>query len=244
MLTHKKNRQPAAKPEDISVYADDTPSSSEAIPFPGNPMVDIYRAVEAIIKSIPKDCDNPEGEKYFKTVKWNMGQLGRIKSSTSNEEYGNIAFPAVFIHFINVRGLVATSRIGEFRAECRIQYVLNRLNNGDDEYQTEGVEVFQLINNAINENKSKFSALTERFQFTYWDQPESFSDALQQYWITYEVWFRDYSSYYYKDYVDAYFVAPPFTNHSDQIPEANPNNHENHLDGDLDSAAGIEKPVG
>ena len=133
MLTHKKNRQPAAKPEDISVYADDTPSSSEAIPFPGNPMVDIYRAVEAIIKSIPKDSDNPEGEKYFKTVKWNMGQLGRIKSSTSNEEYGNIAFPAVFIHFINVRGLVATSRIGEFRAECRIQYVLNRLNNGDDE---------------------------------------------------------------------------------------------------------------
>lgn len=234
-----KHKKPV-KPDDHPAVSPETPPSTEAQLLEGNPMADIYRALESIIKGIKKNPADPDSEPYFRTVKWNMGQLTRIKMNTFNSEYGHIAFPAVFIHFINTRGLVQTSRIGEFRGEVRIQYVLNRLNVEDDEYQTEGVEVFQLINNAINTQKSRFSALTERFQFTYWDQPESFSDGVQQYWITYDVWFRDYSAYLYKDYVDVYVVAPPFTNHSDQNETANPDNHEDHTYPGMDDAAGIE----
>lgn len=240
MIVPKKKIQIDQVKESVSTV-DINQNSTEQESYEGNPMADIYRAVESIIKSIPKDSKKPDGERFFKTVKWNHGQLSRIKNGKLNEEYGNIAFPAVFVHFINVRGLVQTSRIGEFRADMRIQYVLNRLNIGDDEYQTEGAEVFQLINNAINNNKNQFSALTERCQFTYWDQPEVFSDGLQQYWITYEVWFRDYSAYRYKDYVDVFVVAPPFTNHSDQKAECNPHNHSNHRDDEHDNnAAGFQ----
>lgn len=233
----KKNSVPAPEVETHDIFQ--PPSDENAELMEGNPMVDIYRAIETILKDIPKDPLAPDGEKLFKTVKWNQGQLARIRSNRENTEDGSIAFPAAFIHFINVRGLVQTSRIGEFRAELRIQYVLNRLNIGDDEYQTEGVEVFQRINSAINANKDKFSALTERCQFTYWDQPESFGNGVQPYWITYEVWFRDYSSYRYKDYVDVYVVAPPFTNHSDQKPESNPGGHGDHVGKEFDNAAAI-----
>lgn len=242
MIVPKKKQQ--VEETEVQVPVVDTfQTTTESEAYDGNPMADIYRAVESIIKNIPKDPKNPNGERYFKTVKWNHGQLSRIKNGKLNEEYGNIAFPAVFVHFINVRGLVQTSRIGEFRADMRIQYVLNRLNSGDDEFQTEGAEVFQLINTAINKNKDKFTSLTERCQFTYWDQPEVFSDGLQQYWITYEVWFRDYSAYRYRDYVDVYVVAPPFTNHSDQQEQSNPDNHDNHHDTEHDNnAAGFQVP--
>nr|DAE28236.1 MAG TPA: hypothetical protein [virus sp. ctuZj11] len=234
-----KHKKPVI-PDDHPATSPDTPLSPEEELFEGNPMADIYRALESIIKGIKSDPSDPESEPYFRTVKWNTGQVNRIKSNRGNDEYGSIAFPAVFIHFINTRGLVQTSRIGEFRGEVRIQYVLNRLNMEDDEYQTEGVEVFQMINNAINTQKNKFSALTERFQFTYWDQPESFSEGLQQYWITYDAWFRDYSAYAYKDYVEVYVVAPPFTNHSDQNDTANPDRHEDHKYPEMDEAAGID----
>jgi hypothetical protein len=122
----------------------------------------------------------------------------------------------------------------------RIQYVLNRLNNSDAEYELEGYEIFQRINAAINSRKNEFPALLERFQLQYFDQPESFDDGVQPYWIDYEVWFSDYSGYRYKDYVDRYVVMPPFTNHSDQEKEFNTENHEDHKKPTFEEVVGFD----
>lgn len=232
-----KNKKPTPEiPE--SPKLDETTVSQEREPWEGNPMSDIFKAMRSILKDIPLDPNNLDGPRLFRTVKLNYGQLTRIKHDKHNYE-GALAFPAAFIHLINVRWLVQTSRIGEGRGELRICYVLNRLNNGDDEYQTEGFEVFQRINQAINERKGDFPAFTERLQLTYWDQVENFDDGLQQYWITYEVWFKDYTSYQYRNYVDRYIVVPPFTNHSDQLPENNQSKHDDHDDPLFEDVAGF-----
>lgn len=226
------------KPIPQEPVVDDVFNENEGEAWDVNPMSEIYRAMAAILKDIPQDPNNPDGPKLFKTVKLNYGQLTRIKHDKHNWEYG-LAFPAAFIHLINVRWLVQTSRIGEGRADLRICYVLNRLNNGDDPYQTEGFDVFKRINSAINDRKGDFPAFTERLQLTYWDQVENFDDGLQQYWITYEVWFKDYTNFQFKDYVDRYLVVPPFTNHDDQDVESNPDKHENHTDTPFEDVAGF-----
>lgn len=219
------------KAGESSVPIDNEPIAE---PWEGNPMTEIFNAVKSILKDIKRD----NGEPLFRTIKLNYGQLSRIKHDQHNHESA-LAFPAAFIHLINVRWLVQTSRIGEGRGELRICYVLNRLNNGDDEYQTEGFEVFKRINQAINDRKGDFPIFTERLQLTYWDQVENFDDGLQQYWITYEVWFKDYTSYQYKDYVERYIVIPPFTNHSDQLEENNQDGHEDHDDPQFEDVAGF-----
>lgn len=214
------------------------PDEGEA--YEGNPMSEIFRATQKILQGIKRDTNDPNSEPLFRTIKLNYGQLTRIKHDKFNTESA-LAFPAAFIHLINVRWLVQASRIGEGRGELRICYVLNRLNIEDDEHQTEGFEVFQLINNAINANKANYPIFTERLQLTYWDQVENFDDGLQQYWITYEVWFKDYSSYQYKNYVDRYLVIPPFTDHSDQLPENNKDGHSDHTNSGYDDAAGFSR---
>lgn len=188
-----------------------------------NAMSEAYKAVRSILADIPSDPSNPDSEPLFKTIKIDNGQLDRIKMNTHNNEYG-IAFPAVFIHFIDIYYNVGTSKISEGRGTMRIHYVLNRLNNGDDgeEGELEGFAVLKRIVAAIESKKSSFSALITRFQLAYWDQPESFDDGLQPYWIDYSIWFNDYTAYQYKDYVDVYAVSPPYTNFSDQSDAANP----------------------
>lgn len=227
--TLNKNTLPADSPKEESPIQE---------PWEVNPMAEIYEASARILREIPKDPKDPDGPKFFKTVKLNQGQLSKIKHDKHNYEYG-LAFPAAFVHLINVRWLVQTSRIGEGRGEMRICYVLNRLNTLDDPYQTEGMHVFKRIVEAFNERRSEFPAFTERLQLTYWDQVENFDDGLQQYWITYEVWFKDYTEYIYKNYVDKYVVIPPFTNHSDQLPEIQPEDHGDHFEDDPDDVATI-----
>lgn len=237
MIVDKNKRPETTVPEPPKVE-DVFTDENEGQPWEGNPMSDIFNAIRSILKDIPLDPNKPDGPPLFRTIKLNYGQLTRIKHDKHNYEYA-LAFPAAFIHLINVRWLVQTSRIGEGRGELRICYVLNRLNNGDDEYQTEGFEVFQRINQAINARKDEFPAFTERLQLTYWDQVENFDDGLQQFWITYEVWFKDYTSYQFKDYVDRYIVVPPFTNHSDQLPENNQDKHDDHDDPRFEDVAGF-----
>lgn len=206
---------------------DNNESNTEEELYETNALCEVFKAVKQILGNLRVDGSNPNSPPLFRTIKLNNGQVNRIKNNKWNKEYG-IAFPAVFVHFINVRYLVQQSRIGEGRATMRIQYVLNRLNNSDVEFELEGYELFQRINAAIQDNKHQFPALTTRCQLQYFDQLETFDDALQPFWIDYEVWFSEYSGYRYKNYVDRYVVMPPFTNHSDQRPECNTDNHENH----------------
>jgi hypothetical protein len=207
-----------------------------------NALCEVYKAVRSILSDLKSDENDPGSPPLFRTIKINNGQLNRLKNNKWNKEYA-IAFPAVFIHFIDVRYLVQQSRIGEGRAVARIQYVLNTLNNSDDERELEGFELFQRINGAIQGRKNEFPALTSRFQLTYWDQLESFDDGLQPYWIDYEVWFSEYSSYRYKDYVERYIVMPPFTDHDDQLPECNENNHARHGEPTIEEVTGFENPA-
>lgn len=222
----------------IQQAVNDSPISQEQELYTTNALCEVYRAVKNILGDLKLNENDPDSPPLFRTIKLNNGQLSRLKNNKWNKEYA-IAFPAVFLHFINVYYLVQQSRIGEGRATMRIQYVLNRLNNSDADHELEGYELFQRINAAIQDRKHEFPALTERFQLTYFDQPESFDDGLQPFWIDYEVWFSEYSSYRYKNYVDRYIVAPPFTNHSDQNQECNTDGHDNHKSPTIEDAAGF-----
>lgn len=79
-----------------------------------------------------------------------------------------------------------------------------------------------------------------RFQLQYWDQPLSFDDGLQPYWIDYQIWFNDYTNYQYKNYVDVYASHPPFTQHSDQNEIANPDNLPDNKDRKFEDAVGFD----
>ena len=120
----------------------------------------------------------------------------------------------MFIHYTNIRWLVLTSRLGEARATMRISIVLNTLNNSDDGVETMPFWVWQWVNQAINKAKNTEQALSERCQLQYADMPTT-TNMLQAYWIDYEVWFRDTSSWEYQDWIEKYVVIPPYTNYSD-----------------------------
>ena len=225
--------------EEVKAVAERAGSTAE-FPYTANALCEVFKAAKEILSELREDENDPGSPFLFKTVALNTGQLNRIKSNTANMEEA-IVFPAVFLHFINVRYLVQQSRIGEGRATLRIHYVLNRLNNGDEEVELEGYELFQRINVALQDGKSKYPALNERFSLTYFDQPESFGDGLQPYWIDYEVWFTEYSAYKFRNYVERYLVVPPFTNHSDQQAENNRDGHEDHEVPGYDEVSGFSQ---
>ncbi|MDR1090958.1 MAG: hypothetical protein LBL79_07765 [Prevotella sp.] len=235
MIVDKKNKnknEPA-----LNVGAEE---AVENTIYTTNALIDVFNAVKEILGTLREEEEDPGSPALFKTIALNTGQLSRIKNNKHNQESA-LLFPAVFLHFINVRYLVQQARIGEGRATLRVQYVLNRLNNSDEEFELEGYALFQRINIALQDGKNKYPALTERFNLTYFDQPESFDDGLQPFWIDYEIWFREDSAYKYRNYVDRYLIVPPFTNHSDQLPESNVDNHEDHTGPEYDEVSDFSK---
>lgn len=204
-----------------------------------NAMSETYLALRSILEGIHINPDDDNSPLLFRTIKLESGQLTRIKTNEFNKEYA-IGFPACFIHYINMNWLVGQSNINAGRCTVRIHYVLNNLNNGDDDVELSGFRTFDLINSAINANKDKFPALVNKFQLAYWDMPETLDDGVQPYWIDYEVAFNDYTAYRYKDYVERYIVMPPFTNHSDQLPENNQDGHEDHTEPTIEETAKID----
>lgn len=237
MIVDKNKPTKPSEPEVLPVVPAPEPNEiQEAVET--NAMIEAYKAVRKILESIKKDPKDPNSPPFFKTVKLDNGQLTRIKHNDFNKEYG-IVFPAVFIHFINIYYNVGTANIAEGKGTMRIHYVLNRLNNSDDEVECEGMEIYKRIVSAIEEQKENFPALVQRFQLEYWDQPLSFDDALQPYWIDYQIWFQDFTSYAYKNYKDVYVTVPPFTQPSDQNEVANPDNLPNHEVPKFEDIAGF-----
>lgn len=210
-----------------------------AVAVASNPMIDSYLAVKKILQSITEDPDDPTSPPYFKTIRIDNGQLSRIKGSKLNEEYG-ISFPAVFIHYINIYNNIGTSSITEGKGTMRIHYVLNRLDNSDDDGELEGFRMYKRIIAAIESKKNTFPPLVSRFQLAYWDQPLSFDDGLQPYWIDYQIWFKDYTNYMYKDFVNVYLTQPPFTQPSDQNEIANPDHIPNWTEPKFEDKASFE----
>ena len=189
-----------------------------------NPLEEVYLATRRVLDNV-MDPDNPT-QKLFQCVKVDNGQFERIVRTRGNTEYA-IGLPAAFIRFVNVRFLTSQQRIGEGRAEMRIRYVLNDLNNSDDIVETRGFRVFHAINDAIQDAKSYEPALNERCNLTYWDMLESLDNGVQPYWIDYEIWFRTSSAFQYRNWVERYLVMPPFTDHAD-APQHDKDNHIKH----------------
>lgn len=204
-----------------------------------NPFVNMYQAVRRAILTIREQNDDPLSLPFFKTIAIDNGQFTRIIRS-ENLEY-EIAFPAVFIHFVNVRYLVAQQRIGEGRATMRVRFILNTLNNADPERECDPFIVFQRLNVAIQDAKDREPALNERCNLTYFDMPVA-TNMLQAYWIDYEVWFREVSAWRYREWIKRYIVMPPFTQHSD-APQHDTNNHGLHDRPTYEEATGFEPSV-
>ncbi|MBF0648676.1 hypothetical protein IR083_07575 [Dysgonomonas sp. GY75] len=189
-----------------------------------NPFVEMYKAVKRVILTLKENEEDIHSEPYFKTIAIDTGQFNRILRDENIE--GEIVFPAVFIHFINVRYLVQQQRIGEGRATMRVRFILNTLNNRDPERECDAFFIFQRLNVAIQDAKNREPALNERCNLIYFDMPLT-TNMLQAYWIDYEVWFRESSAWKYKDWVERYLVMPPFTNHTD-APKQDTEGHGNH----------------
>ena len=204
-----------------------------------NPFVNMYHAVRRAILTVREDPDNPLSPPLSKTVAIDNGQFARIVRG-ENTEY-ETAFPAVFIHFINVRYLVQQQRIGEGRATMRVRYILDTLNNSDPERECDPFIVFQRLNVAIQDAKDREPALSERCNLTYFDMPLT-TNMLQAYWIDYEVWFRESSAWRYRNWVERYLVMPPFTQHSD-APQHDSQGHGHHAEPAYDEATGFEPSV-
>lgn len=204
-----------------------------------NPFVEMYAAVKRAILTIRENPATPDSEPFFKTVALDSGQFQRIVRSENTE--AEIAFPAIFVHFINVRYLVQQQRIGEGRATMRIRFILHTLNNSDPDRECDPFTVFQQLNTAIQDAKNTEAALSERCNLTYFDMPQT-TNMLQACWIDYEVWFRETSAWKYRNWVPRHLVMPPFTNHSDAT-EKDENQHGNHSRPVYEEVSGFEPSV-
>lgn len=204
-----------------------------------NPFVNMYEAARRAILSVREDPDNPHSPPFFKTIAIDNGQFARLVRE-HNTEF-DTAFPAVFIHFINVRYLVQQQRIGEGRATMRVRFILNTLNNGDRDRECDPFIIFERLNRAIQDAKNHEPALNERCNLTYFDMPETVN-ILQAYWVDYEVWFRESSSWKYRDWVERYLVIPPFTNHTD-APGHDQGHHGDHPQPAYPDVTGFEPSI-
>lgn len=235
MIKDKYPPKEDAVPEHIPTFSVGTEPEEVA----ENPFVNMYQAVRRAILTIRENPDDPSSPAFFRTIAIDNGQFARIVRN-ENTEY-ETAFPAVFIHFVNVRYLVQQQRIGEGRATMRVRFILDTLNNSDPERECDPFIVFQRLNTAIQDAKDREPALGERCNLTYFDMPQTTS-MLQAYWIDYEVWFRETSAWKYRNWVERYLVMPPFTQHTD-APEHDTAGHGHHPDPTYDAATGFRPSV-
>ena len=229
------------QPKETEQPARTTPLPEESIAeeVAENPFVSMYQAVRRAILTVREDPDDTLSPPLFRTIAIDNGQFARILRG-ENTEY-ETAFPAVFIHFINVRYLVQQQRIGEGRATMRVRFILDTLNNADPERECDPFIVFQRLNVAIQDAKDREPALSERCNLTYFDMPLTTS-MLQAYWIDYEVWFRESSAWRYRNWVERYLVMPPFTQHAD-APQHDTAGHGHHAEPAYDETAGFGPSV-
>lgn len=236
-MIRDKNPIPEVLPEVVPPKKDDSIILPEL--ETKNPFIEMYAAVKRALLTIKDNPLDSTSEPYFKTIQIDTGQFGRIIREENME--GEIMFPAIFIHFINVRYLVQQQRIGEGRATMRVRFILNNLNNQDPDRECDPFIVFQQVNMAIQDAKTHEPALNERCNLTYFDMPIT-SNMLQAYWIDYEVWFRETSAWKYREWVKRYLVMPPFTNHSD-APQHDEHEHGDHSKPTYKEATGYVPSV-
>lgn len=235
MIVDKKSKQvisgneksPIAPPEEIP--DDEVRVVYQQMPSSG--IIEVFKAIKAILRDVRWEYGNPESEPIFKTVMLDSGQFERITKNGANLEDG-IAFPAVFIHFINMYWLKPTARVKDGRATLRVRFIMNRLNVHDnDDTESEGFYVAQRIKQDFEEKRYNYEALQERLSLDYFDQVNSFDNSLQPWWMNWEVWFKETSVWVSRKLTKRFVVFPPFVNHYDQTDPEKQNIHgHNNLD--------------
>lgn len=229
-----KDKNPIEKP-----FVPSEPPVVEPEEYAENAIVNVYQAVKRAIQGIREDADDPDSPLLFRTIAIDNGQFARI-IRTENQEY-EVAFPAVFIHFVNIRYLTQQQRIGEGRATMRVRFILNTLNNTDKVHECDPFIIFQRLNIAIQDAKEYEPALNERCNLTYFDMPLT-TNMLQAYWLDYEIWFRESSAFRYRNWVKRYLVMPPFTDHAD-APDHDTEGHKKHPLPDYGEVSTFDWPV-
>jgi len=222
----ENNRSTSAPVIDEAVESESYVSYQQ---MPTTGIINVFEAIKEILADVRWEWGNPDSPRIFNTVQLDDGQFERIVRKTGNLENG-IAFPAVFIHFINIRWLKPSSRVREGRAELRVRFIMNRLNVHDDnKTESEGFYVAERIKQDFEEKGPKYDCLKERLSLDYFDQVNSFDDSLQPWWMNWEVWFKETSVWVSRKTTRRFIVHPPFTNHADQSdPEVqNVQNHNN-----------------
>lgn len=200
----------------------------EMVQVPTGGIIDAFKAVKEILSNVRWRYGDKGSPRIFNGVYHDDGQFERICKVGSNPEDA-IAFPACFIHFVDIHWLKPSSRKTEGRATLRIRFVMNRLNVHDNtETETEGYYVAERIKQEIALHKDEYPALEKRCHLNYIYKLQSFDKGLQPWWMDYEVWFNENNIWYERNIKKVHLVFPPFVNHSDQTdPKQNPLNHTN-----------------
>lgn len=207
---------------------DPTPvDKTEVVQVATGGIIDAYKAVVEILSNARWEYGKSNSPKIFNRVYLDDGQFERICKTGKNTDVG-IAFPACFVHFINIHWLKPSGKTVEGRAELRIRFILNRLNIHDSiETECEGFYVAERIKQEIELHKDEYEALKERCALDYIDQVNSFDNGLQPWWMNFEVWFKTSNIWWERNITYKHIVFPPFANHADQKEENNEHKHSN-----------------
>lgn len=230
MIVDKKNKKVVGGKKPKGSAADDAPVMTKYQQMPTNGLIDVFKAIKDMLRKIRWEYGNDQSPLIFNTVQHDDGQFERIVRKQHNLEDG-IAFPAAFIHFIDIHWLKPSSRIKEGRATLRLRFVLNRLNVHDnDDTEAEGYYVIERIKQEFALHHNEYECLQKRLSMNYCYKTLSFDDSLQPWWMDWEVWFDEENIWFTRNWKQVTFVCPPFTNHADQdpsLPGVNPDKHNN-----------------
>ena len=105
MIKDKKQPDTATTPA-----SNKTPKVSIPEEVTKNPFAEMYYVVKRALLTVRENPEDPTSSPFFKTIAIDNGQYLRIIRDTNLEM--EVAFPAIFVHFVNVRYLVQQQRIG------------------------------------------------------------------------------------------------------------------------------------
>lgn len=235
MIIDKKSKQ-IISDNSKSVIAKEpqpvTPEVERPEQVEANGAADIIHAFMDMLKQVTWEYGVEGSPLIFKTVQRNDGQYNRIvRKNVGNLEEG-IAFPAAFVHLINMHWNVTAQRFNDGMATLRVQFILNRLDTHNPEHDTEVYYVAERINQTVTLLKDNYPCLTKRCVLQYVDPMESFDNSLQPCWMTYDVYFTTVSVWISRNKTMRRIVIPPFTNHADQDQDDPKNNIFGHTNLD------------
>ena len=148
------------------------------------------------IKEKLSSIKNKYGERVFKTVELNRGQMMRLKGFENTEEI--VLFPAIFMKPEEILNTPRPNNV--YLVEMRIRFYVVT----SDVYRGDELEIFdlpRLANQALLDQKwenTNLVSIKKGFEVF----PESW-DNTQIYELNYWVKFWDTESYTYRKYVDA-----------------------------------------